>query len=163
MYQREEEYLHRNTRQVRVSGTPNTISTLVPGPAANNRFEKIWLFVDGTDFTLYQYGGAALDPVLIPVGTEFKIRCSYYAQNLAGSFTNSTTFCVTVIGEGIRRYEDTTKGNDKINFESVTLSKLQNDNKPDPVMPAGTGPLELRFKLWLNGDGSAKFPPESMW
>lgn len=129
------------------------INTLIPGP--NNEISDAWVEIGGVRVTT------------VPIGEPFTIHCKYRAQNdisyLAAQI-DYTKICVTVAGEGIKRYEDTTMMGSELT-ESFSLDKFRKTTPSPPKMPAGNVPLILTFRLWLHDDATIDppYPPEAQW
>lgn len=155
MLRREESDLKGQTkRQVVISSeVGGPISALVPGPGC--QINDAWVEVAGNRVTE------------VAVGAAFDICVNYRAENAAPGPISAWCVCVTAIGDGIKGYENTKSGlvfTPVIEQSRMVLNKYQGSPRTH-IMPAGTAPLSLRIKLWLNDtfDPSPQYPPESTW
>lgn len=127
------------------------ISTLIPGP--DNQILDAWVAMGGVRVTT------------VPIGESFTIHCKYQAHNaISMTFTDYTKTTITVSGEGIKRYEDTIMIFIKQEV-TVEVGKFRKATPSPPIMPSGTGPLILVFRLWLHDNAyiDPPYPPEDQW
>ena len=153
MQQRDEEGMARPLPQMRPVEISSQVAALVPG--SENAILDTWVQIGSTRVTE------------VAVGQSFTIHCKYTAHNAIPLWKVTVDWVkttVTVIGEGIKRYEDTILDWDKKTF-TVKLDKYQKQTPSAPVMPSGSGSLSLRFKLWLHDSAyiDPPYPPETSW
>jgi len=129
-----------------------SIAALIPGP--NCRISDAWV----------QIGNERVTEV--PVNEPFSIWCTYIAENVAkDAMFDYTKSCVTCKGDGVKRYTHHTFMGTTYT-KTTKLDQYAGGTVADPVMPAGSGPLSLRLKLWLNDEAyiSPPYPTdENLW
>lgn len=149
---REESDLVGAKRQVIIaSEVSGPISALVPGPGS--QIKDAWVEVAGNRVTE------------VAVGAAFDICVHYRAENAAPGPVYAWCVCVTAIGGGIKGYENTKSITANKEETRMVLNKYQGSSRTH-IMPAGTTPLSLRIKLWMNDEynPSPQYPmPESTW
>ncbi len=137
---RREEDESRITRKINIITGGSKIAALVPGVST---IEDAWI----------EYGGVRITEV--PVGEKFDIFATYIARNEAGTAFNPWKATVTVIGNDIQNYEDTSHSGQH-GSQTVKLDKMGDNIMPD-------NDITLRFRLWLHDDTSEDYPPIATW
>jgi hypothetical protein len=126
------------------------IATPEPGASA---IPDAWVQIDGTRVTA------------VPVGSIFSIHCNYSAVNNKGGSWLLLITCVGVGTSFARIYAQA-----KFNGTTLAENDVTVDLSPDGsgahvpcVMPAGTGTLQLRFKMWMADAGVTVLPEITKW
>lgn len=127
-------------------GIAAAISAINPGQCI---ITDAWVEVNGSRVTE------------VAPGTNFKIRATYIAQDLALSPTNRTLMCITAkdsTGQ-IKNYEDTLLEWGGIGSSgTVSLDKLGNNIMPEQD-------ISIALNMWFNDDSniSPPYPPQTSW
>lgn len=138
---------------VKGQARPIAMQVGTPVPGNNSVISDAWV----------QIGNQRVTEV--PVGAEFDIYCTYSGVNQGGGFW---ALCVTVVGVGttIANF-DIAALNPVTSYGGtiMTGSNKKLGSKGSNIMPAGSGALQLRFKMWMNDDSYITTPPpdQTQW